>query len=226
MPVHMQALEEARELITGGSSSLVRLWLSLGNKPFFVARAKGAYVWDIDGNKCGCLCQLSASGAHACQSMSKSLHVRLWLTLRTKPCFTVLAKGAYVWAIAGVQCPARPPGCADAGQQYCLPAYLKQLYSGQPALPHGTVPRGNTCGPLTATSAPIRAMTRKHASLSACSLVWHAWCKMAQLFSTHCTRGQAQARAWLALSDTWTAPWRWGCNFQGTPNVSKSRTGS
>ena len=57
----VQALQEAKELITGGSSSPVRLWTTLGGKPFFAARAKGAHVWDVDGNRCATHCQVAHS---------------------------------------------------------------------------------------------------------------------------------------------------------------------
>lgn len=41
----------ARELIPGGVNSPVRAFKSVGGEPFFAARAEGAYLFDVDGNR-------------------------------------------------------------------------------------------------------------------------------------------------------------------------------
>jgi len=42
---------EALNYIPGGVNSPVRAFRAVGGQPFFVNRARGAYVWDVDGNK-------------------------------------------------------------------------------------------------------------------------------------------------------------------------------
>jgi glutamate-1-semialdehyde 2,1-aminomutase len=42
---------EALKYIPGGVNSPVRAFRAVGGTPFFVNRAKGAYVWDVDGNQ-------------------------------------------------------------------------------------------------------------------------------------------------------------------------------
>jgi glutamate-1-semialdehyde 2,1-aminomutase len=41
----------AREVIPGGVDSPVRAFGSVGGEPYFVARAEGAYVWDVEGRR-------------------------------------------------------------------------------------------------------------------------------------------------------------------------------
>lgn len=43
--------EEAKKLIPAGVNSPVRAFLSVGSEPFYVKRAKGAYIFDVDGNR-------------------------------------------------------------------------------------------------------------------------------------------------------------------------------
>src|SRR5450432_2392836 len=43
--------DRAQRLIPGGVNSPVRAFRGLGREPFFVERAQGANIWDIDGNK-------------------------------------------------------------------------------------------------------------------------------------------------------------------------------
>jgi len=43
--------ERARALLPGGVNSPVRAFKSVGGEPFFVARADGAYLYDVDGNR-------------------------------------------------------------------------------------------------------------------------------------------------------------------------------
>lgn len=45
------AFEQARQVLPGGVNSPVRAFRSVGGNPVFIDRAKGAYVWDIDGNQ-------------------------------------------------------------------------------------------------------------------------------------------------------------------------------
>ena len=42
---------EALEYIPGGVNSPVRAFRAVGGHPFFVSRAKGAHVWDVDGHE-------------------------------------------------------------------------------------------------------------------------------------------------------------------------------
>ncbi|NPV03737.1 MAG: glutamate-1-semialdehyde 2,1-aminomutase [Syntrophaceae bacterium] len=43
--------EDAKKLIPGGVNSPVRAFGSVGSSPFFVRKASGSKVWDIDGNR-------------------------------------------------------------------------------------------------------------------------------------------------------------------------------
>src|SRR5687768_14891080 len=43
--------ERARAVIPGGVDSPVRAFGSVGGDPYFVARAEGAYVWDVEGRR-------------------------------------------------------------------------------------------------------------------------------------------------------------------------------
>ena len=42
---------EAQRYIPGGVNSPVRAFKSVGGQPLFISKAKGAYLWDTDGNK-------------------------------------------------------------------------------------------------------------------------------------------------------------------------------
>jgi glutamate-1-semialdehyde 2,1-aminomutase len=46
-----QLFAEALKRIPGGVNSPVRAFRAVGGQPFFVDRAKGAHVWDVDGNQ-------------------------------------------------------------------------------------------------------------------------------------------------------------------------------
>src|SRR5438034_1667336 len=46
-----QLFTEALKFIPGGVNSPVRAFRAVGGQPFFVNRAKGARVWDVDGNE-------------------------------------------------------------------------------------------------------------------------------------------------------------------------------
>ena len=43
--------DESLRYIPGGVNSPVRAFRAVGGKPFFVDRAKGSRVWDVDGNE-------------------------------------------------------------------------------------------------------------------------------------------------------------------------------
>ena len=46
-----QAFERASQVIPGGVNSPVRAFQSVGGSPRFIARAQGAYIFDIDGKR-------------------------------------------------------------------------------------------------------------------------------------------------------------------------------
>ena len=46
-----QLFAEALKYIPGGVNSPVRAFRAVGGNPFFVNRASGAKVWDVDGNE-------------------------------------------------------------------------------------------------------------------------------------------------------------------------------
>ncbi len=49
MPRSESLFSRAQELIPGGVNSPVRAFRAVGGTPFFVARAEGARIWDVDG---------------------------------------------------------------------------------------------------------------------------------------------------------------------------------
>ncbi|CAA9231871.1 MAG: Glutamate-1-semialdehyde 2,1-aminomutase [uncultured Acidimicrobiales bacterium] len=51
MTTNEQLFKRANEVIPGGVNSPVRAFKSVGGTPYFVARASGAYVWDVEGRK-------------------------------------------------------------------------------------------------------------------------------------------------------------------------------
>src|SRR5215475_12328796 len=46
-----ELFDEALRYIPGGVNSPVRAFRAVGGQPFFVKRAKGARIWDADGNE-------------------------------------------------------------------------------------------------------------------------------------------------------------------------------
>ena len=42
---------EAKRFIPGGVNSPVRAFRNVGGEPFFVSRAKGSHIWDIEGRE-------------------------------------------------------------------------------------------------------------------------------------------------------------------------------
>src|SRR5436309_4949089 len=51
MTDNAELFKRASEVIPGGVNSPVRAFGSVGGTPYFVARAEGAYVWDVEGNR-------------------------------------------------------------------------------------------------------------------------------------------------------------------------------
>ena len=51
MTTNEELFKRAGEAIPGGVSSPVRAFRSVGGTPYFVQRASGAYVWDVEGRK-------------------------------------------------------------------------------------------------------------------------------------------------------------------------------
>src|SRR5689334_9142991 len=45
-----ELFDEALKYIPGGVNSPVRAFRAVGGQPFFVNKAKGAHIWDVDGN--------------------------------------------------------------------------------------------------------------------------------------------------------------------------------
>lgn len=48
-PLSSKLFALAKQYIPGGVNSPVRAFRSVGGEPFFVRRAKGARIWDVDG---------------------------------------------------------------------------------------------------------------------------------------------------------------------------------
>src|SRR5947208_5657224 len=46
-----ELFSQARKLIPGGVNSPVRAFRAVGGEPFFVERAAGAHIWDVDGSE-------------------------------------------------------------------------------------------------------------------------------------------------------------------------------
>ncbi len=51
MVTNQELFERARRVIPGGVNSPVRSFRSVGGTPYFVARAEGPYVWDVEGRR-------------------------------------------------------------------------------------------------------------------------------------------------------------------------------
>lgn len=51
MPTSDELFARARAVIPGGVNSPVRSFGAVGGRPYFVARASGAYVWDVEGRR-------------------------------------------------------------------------------------------------------------------------------------------------------------------------------
>jgi glutamate-1-semialdehyde 2,1-aminomutase len=48
---NQELFDRARDVIPGGVNSPVRAFTSVGGTPYFVARAEGARVWDVEGTE-------------------------------------------------------------------------------------------------------------------------------------------------------------------------------
>ena len=51
MTSNQELFDRARQVIPGGVNSPVRAFNSVGGTPYFVARAEGARVWDVEGTE-------------------------------------------------------------------------------------------------------------------------------------------------------------------------------
>src|SRR4051812_50173044 len=51
MSDNSELFKRASDVIPGGVDSPVRAFGSVGGTPYFVARAEGCYVWDVEGRK-------------------------------------------------------------------------------------------------------------------------------------------------------------------------------
>src|SRR5690348_10672073 len=51
MPTNHELFQQARKVLPGGVDSPVRAFQSVGGEPFIVARADGAYLWDVEGKR-------------------------------------------------------------------------------------------------------------------------------------------------------------------------------
>ena len=51
MTTNAELFARAQEVIPGGVNSPVRAFGSVGGTPYFVARAQGAHVWDVEGRR-------------------------------------------------------------------------------------------------------------------------------------------------------------------------------
>ncbi|MGN6093706.1 MAG: glutamate-1-semialdehyde 2,1-aminomutase [Luteibacter jiangsuensis] len=51
MTTNHELFARARQLLPGGVNSPVRAFKSVGGEPFFTARAEGACLWDVEGNR-------------------------------------------------------------------------------------------------------------------------------------------------------------------------------
>ncbi|MEN9317197.1 MAG: Glutamate-semialdehyde -aminomutase [Pseudomonadota bacterium] len=51
MSTNAQEFERARKVLVGGVNSAVRAFRAVGGTPRFIARAEGAYMWDVEGKR-------------------------------------------------------------------------------------------------------------------------------------------------------------------------------
>ncbi len=51
MTTNTELFDRAQRVIPGGVNSPVRAFRSVGGTPYFVARAEGAKVWDVEGTE-------------------------------------------------------------------------------------------------------------------------------------------------------------------------------
>lgn len=51
MTTNISEFERAQKVLVGGVNSAVRAFKAVGGTPRFIARAEGAYMWDVEGNR-------------------------------------------------------------------------------------------------------------------------------------------------------------------------------
>ena len=51
MATNQQEFDRARTVLVGGVNSAVRAFRAVGGTPRFIARAEGAYMWDVEGTR-------------------------------------------------------------------------------------------------------------------------------------------------------------------------------
>ena len=51
MTTNLQEFERAQKVLVGGVNSAVRAFRAVGGTPRFIARARGAYMWDVEGKR-------------------------------------------------------------------------------------------------------------------------------------------------------------------------------
>ena len=51
VPSNDALFERSTRAIPGGVNSSIRAFKAVGGRPYVVARAEGAYVWDVEGNR-------------------------------------------------------------------------------------------------------------------------------------------------------------------------------
>ncbi len=51
MATNQQEFDRAKEVLVGGVNSAVRAFRAIGGTPRFIARAEGAYMWDVEGTR-------------------------------------------------------------------------------------------------------------------------------------------------------------------------------
>lgn len=51
MSTNQQEFDRARQVLVGGVNSAVRAFRAVGGTPRFIARAEGAYMWDVEGRR-------------------------------------------------------------------------------------------------------------------------------------------------------------------------------
>ena len=81
----LQIFKEAKELLPGGVNSPVRAFNSVGGQPIVFDRVKGAYVWDVDGNKCALPLRTGQCGSPRRQATGPSLGWRAGLSTTWAP---------------------------------------------------------------------------------------------------------------------------------------------
>ena len=76
MPNNADLFDRAKARIPGGVNSPVRAFGAVGGAPYFVDRAEGAYVWDVEGKQYIDLVQSYGAviGGHAHPAIVEAIH--------------------------------------------------------------------------------------------------------------------------------------------------------